>query len=104
MSLSSYTNDAYAEYYNQVKEEKESKNENALISVDDLGRIDKLADLCFYFEMNMPEVKRDVFYILSCISIWKEEWFEKVKERFDNYLLTTVHYYYCLYQCFHHHT
>ena len=80
-----------AEYYNQVKEEKESKNENAVISVDDLGRIDKLADLCFYFEMNMSEVKRDVFYILSCISIWKEEWFEKVKERFDNYLLTAVH-------------
>lgn len=80
-----------ADYYNEVKTQKELKEKNAVITVENLGRIDKLDDLWFYFEMNMSEIRRDAFYILSCINTWKEEWFQKVKERFDNYLLSAMH-------------
>ncbi|MCI9411680.1 MAG: ATP-binding protein [Eubacterium sp.] len=76
-----------AEYYNEVKEQKRG----TIVTVDDLGRINRFDDLWFYFEMNMSEVRRDAFYILSCLETWKEGWFRKVRERFDNYLLSAVH-------------
>lgn len=76
-----------AEYYNEVKEQKRV----TVVTVDDLGRINRLDDLWFYFEMNMSEIRRDAFYILSCLETWKEGWFQKVRERFDNYLLSAVH-------------
>lgn len=83
-----------AEHYNHIRETKKQNSNNTemiTVTVDDLGRLDNLADLSYYFEMNMTEIKRDAFYILSCFNVWNEQWYLKVKERFDNYLLNAKH-------------
>ena len=76
-----------ADYYNSIKKEKEDVDEGVKVHVSDLARLEKLTELCYYFEINLSELKLDVFYILSCIEVWNENWFKVIKERFDNYLL-----------------
>ena len=80
-----------ADHYNQLREEKKRKGLNEPVSAEELGAIDEFADLSYYFELNLSDMIRDVFYILSCIDVWDEKWFRRVKERFDNYLLNAVH-------------
>lgn len=80
-----------SDYYNQLKENKKKKGDENPVTVEELGAIDKFEDLSYYFEINLSNTTRDVFYILSCINVWDEKWFKIVKERFNNYLLNAVH-------------
>ena len=77
-----------ADHYNQLKEKK---GDDTPVTAEELGAVDKFEDLSYYFEINLSDMTRDVFYILSCINVWDEKWFKIVKERFNNYLLNAVH-------------
>ena len=61
------------------------------VTEEELGALDAEDQLSYFFELNLSEIKRDVFYMLSCIEVWEEKWFQMVKERFNNYLLSAVH-------------
>ena len=80
-----------ADYYNQVKEQKEKRGVKEPVTAEELGVLDAEDQLSYFFEINLSEIKRDVFYMLSCIEVWEEKWFQLVKERFNNYLLSAVH-------------
>lgn len=80
-----------SDYYNQLREEKKKRGDENPVTVEELGAIDKFEDLSYYFEINLSDTTRNVFYILSCINVWDEKWFKIVKERFNNYLLNAVH-------------
>lgn len=80
-----------ADYYNQVKEQKARRGAKGPVTAEELGALDEKDQLSYFFEINLSEIKRDVFYILSCIEVWEEKWFQLVKERFNNYLLSAVH-------------
>ena len=80
-----------ADYYNQVKEQKEKRGVKEPVTAEELGALDAEDQLSYFFEINLSEIKRDVFYMLSCIEVWEEKWFQLVKERFNNYLLSAVH-------------
>lgn len=80
-----------ADHYNQLKEGKKKKGDDRPVTPEELGAIDRFEDLSYYFEINLSDMTRDVFYILSCINVWDEKWFSIVKERFNNYLLNAVH-------------
>lgn len=80
-----------ADCYNQVKEQKERRGVKEPVTEEELGALDAEDQLSYFFELNLSEIKRDVFYMLSCIEVWEEKWFQMVKERFNNYLLSAVH-------------
>lgn len=80
-----------ADHYNQIKEQKVNRGDVEPVKADELGNLKNEEDLCYYFEMHLSEMKRDAFYILSCMDVWDEKWLNLVKERFDNYLLSAVH-------------
>ena len=80
-----------ADYYNQLKERKKKRGSREPVTSEELGTLDEIGQLSYFFEINLSELKRDVFYMLSCIEVWDEKWFQLVKERFNNYLLSAVH-------------